>query len=45
MKNKKLKNLNKNLKSYNKIGDEGSAQLGKSLGELKQLTSLTLDLQ
>jgi hypothetical protein len=30
------------LKSDNKIGDEGSASLGKGLGALKQVTSLTL---
>jgi hypothetical protein len=40
----KFINKLKNFKSWNKIGDEGSASLGKGIGKLKQLTSLTLNL-
>ncbi len=37
-----LKKIKNNIKRFNNIGDEGSASLGKGLGELIQLTSLNL---
>ena len=40
-----IKKIKNNLKSYNYFGDEGSASLGKGLGVLKQLTSLTMHIQ